>query len=133
MATCTATHDGHKRAAPKRRPRRRAPPVPPPPEGELCCICAEDMPEGYTKLECGHYYHTQCISEWFGSVNGRGCCLCRKIDVHTVIPMMIRDAFVDPDVPSFLLRLYQQGVGIEMLGQVCKMSRGELRRWVEQQ
>ncbi len=106
MATCTATirtgnrkgelcgkrlrgrefcgyHDGRSAAPKKRCPRRR---VPPPLEGEACSICFDTMPEKYTKLGCGHYYHTECISDWFQSSDNRVCCLCRKIDVATVIP-----------------------------------------------
>ena len=120
MATCTATiksgkrkgefcgkklrgrefcgyHDGHKLAAPKRRPRRR---VPPPPEDAQCSICFEGMPEKYTKLECDHYYHTECIAGWFDSSDNRECCLCRKIDVATVIPKPPAPRYV-PTSPSF--------------------------------
>jgi hypothetical protein len=79
-------HNGHlkKSAKPaKRRPRRR---IPPPSEGECCSICTDEMTEYYTRLECGHYYHTACIAQWFETSENRSCCVCRAIDIHTTIP-----------------------------------------------
>ncbi len=130
MATCTATiktgkrkgefcgkrlrgrefcgyHDGNwwkgaPQAAPKRRPRRR---VPPPPEGERCSICFDGMSEKYTKLGCDHYYHTECIAGWFRESDNRECCLCRKVDVGTVIPGLEARSptprYVSPTSPSY--------------------------------
>ncbi len=140
MATCTATiksgkrrgefcgkrlrgrefcgyHDGNwwkggTAPKPKRRPRRR---VPPPPEGERCSICFDGMSEKYTKLGCGHYYHTECIADWFRVNVNRECCLCREIDVGTVIPgleVVRPPAPISPTSPSYRPALPPSGVVI---------------------
>ncbi|MBG02262.1 MAG: hypothetical protein CL470_08335 [Acidimicrobiaceae bacterium] len=46
-------------------------------EGEICSICLEDFQqkEKIIILECYHYYHSKCITEWLESNNS--CPLCR--------------------------------------------------------
>ena len=44
-----------------------------------CAICLEEYEDGDMQLhlDCGHYYHDDCMSNWF-SDSGRACPLCRK-------------------------------------------------------
>ncbi len=45
---------------------------------EECCICYEDCDlKSITVLECGHYYHKECIRNWL--LNNSTCPCCRQI------------------------------------------------------
>lgn len=43
---------------------------------ESCCICLNKLSENVIKLKCNHYFHNNCISDWFG-VN-MSCPICRE-------------------------------------------------------
>jgi hypothetical protein len=40
-----------------------------------CCICQEKNAEEFTKLPCGHQYHTTCLKQWGIT---KSCPLCRS-------------------------------------------------------
>jgi hypothetical protein len=40
-----------------------------------CCICQEKNAEEFTKLPCGHQYHTTCLKQWGMA---KSCPLCRS-------------------------------------------------------
>ena len=52
-------------------------------EGEICCICQEDLlSQPIHILDCSHTYHVKCIMEWFraprdGDDEVGDCPLCR--------------------------------------------------------
>jgi hypothetical protein len=41
-----------------------------------CCICQETNAEEFTRLPCGHQYHTACLKEWGIT---KSCPLCRRV------------------------------------------------------
>jgi hypothetical protein len=45
-----------------------------------CSICLENAKKGekWTKLSCGHFYHTDCISKWDKKSTNKNCPHCRK-------------------------------------------------------
>lgn len=48
----------------------------------MCAICLDDFPLGGDKkdqsfLECGHTFHTHCLSEWYNQAPNNSCPLCR--------------------------------------------------------
>jgi RING-type zinc-finger len=43
---------------------------------EICLICRESNTR---KLTCGHYYHKNCIVEWWERTNKINCCMCQHI------------------------------------------------------
>lgn len=47
-----------------------------------CTICIEDFKEEYyiVKLECGHLFHEECISEW--GLYKQECPVCKKEISH---------------------------------------------------
>lgn len=51
-------------------------------EDDECIICLEYFDDKIAVLDCGHYYHIECISEWFkknDSCDTRPTCpICRK-------------------------------------------------------
>ena len=43
---------------------------------ETCCICLDSICNfGYTKTNCGHYFHTHCLTQW--KHHNNTCPLCR--------------------------------------------------------
>ena len=43
----------------------------------ICAICLDDIKTtNNVQLECGHYYHNDCLSKWFNK--GSGCPTCRQ-------------------------------------------------------
>ncbi|KAL5752989.1 hypothetical protein ACOSP7_023167 [Xanthoceras sorbifolium] len=48
-----------------------------PAEGDLCCVCQEEYVAGDNigKLDCGHEYHADCISQWL--VLNNTCPVCK--------------------------------------------------------
>jgi hypothetical protein len=44
-----------------------------------CPICLQDMiaKSSLRELECGHYFHNDCINHWFQISNGKRCPICR--------------------------------------------------------
>lgn len=64
---------------------------------ETCAICAKDFTDieredtkKTVTLACDHFYHMECISEWFSmnETNGRdlACCYCTKVSVPKLQP-----------------------------------------------
>jgi len=49
---------------------------------DSCTICIEDFKEEYyiVKLECGHLFHEECISEW--GLYKQECPVCKKEISH---------------------------------------------------
>ncbi|XP_057985263.1 probable E3 ubiquitin-protein ligase RHG1A [Hevea brasiliensis] len=47
-------------------------------EDEKCCICQENYADGEDlgKLDCGHYFHFDCIKQWLNQKNN--CPICKK-------------------------------------------------------
>jgi hypothetical protein len=46
-----------------------------------CCICMENTPnENWTKINCGHIFHTNCLLKWMksGQENSKTCPICRN-------------------------------------------------------
>lgn len=50
---------------------------------EPCCICQEDYTDGEDmgRVECGHYFHTECIKQWLVIKNT--CPICKKAALAT--------------------------------------------------
>ncbi|KAL6993767.1 RING-type E3 ubiquitin transferase [Sarracenia purpurea var. burkii] len=50
-----------------------------PMQRELCCICQDDYVDGdeFTKLDCGHEFHFNCIKQWLMRKNT--CPICKTI------------------------------------------------------
>lgn len=42
---------------------------------DTCLICFENCEN---KIECGHYYHPDCIKEYTSKCDGSLCCYCFK-------------------------------------------------------
>ena len=58
------------------------------PENTECTICLENIEDNCTKLDCGHYFHMNCIRNWMLRRNTT-CPLCRaeifnRIDISRV-------------------------------------------------
>jgi hypothetical protein len=47
-----------------------------PPAGELCAICQENMATSTRLNHCRHYFHHNCITQWFGT--SVRCPVCRN-------------------------------------------------------
>lgn len=45
---------------------------------DTCSICQTkfEVNSPVRVLECGHFYHKECIDEWFQ--NHKICCICKK-------------------------------------------------------
>lgn len=46
------------------------------PQVESCSICKDDISESSSLLPCSHYFHEDCLDEWFSSHST--CPICRK-------------------------------------------------------
>jgi hypothetical protein len=57
-----------------------------------CCICQCKNTSESATLGCGHIFHSQCISQWFGHV--RRCPMCRSYNKPTNIHI-----FYEHDAP----------------------------------
>jgi hypothetical protein len=46
----------------------------------VICTCEPQEKEVWSKMNCGHVYHSQCIKEWIATFGARdkGCPLCRQ-------------------------------------------------------
>ena len=47
-------------------------------EIEECCICLEDLVTNIAVLNCKHFYHFQCIQQWFQKKKKIICPLCQR-------------------------------------------------------
>jgi hypothetical protein len=47
-----------------------------PPAGELCAICQDPMAISTRLVQCRHYFHHACITQWFGT--SVRCPVCRN-------------------------------------------------------
>jgi hypothetical protein len=47
-----------------------------PPAGELCAICQDTMAISTRLVQCRHYFHHACITQWFGT--SVRCPVCRN-------------------------------------------------------
>jgi len=47
-----------------------------PPAGELCAICQDTMAMSTRLVQCRHYFHHACITQWFGT--SVRCPVCRN-------------------------------------------------------
>jgi hypothetical protein len=47
-----------------------------PPAGELCAICQDTMSISTRLVQCRHYFHHICITQWFGT--SVRCPVCRN-------------------------------------------------------
>lgn len=45
-----------------------------------CSVCLEEMTSDQLicKLECGHFYHKDCILAWLNKTQKNNCPICRK-------------------------------------------------------
>lgn len=43
-----------------------------------CSICVTEINSEYTLLSCGHYFHNNCINNWFAVSGKKICPYCRK-------------------------------------------------------
>ncbi len=49
-------------------------------EGDICVICLEeyDKEDNILMLDCSHYYHSDCLMDWFIKNTLYSCPLCRS-------------------------------------------------------
>ena len=53
---------------------------------KICSICCEELGNSINdedistlvKLECGHYYHSKCIEQWYNTSKNKDCPMCKK-------------------------------------------------------
>ena len=53
---------------------------------KICSICCEELDSSINdeatntlvKLECGHYYHSKCIEQWYNTSKNKDCPMCKK-------------------------------------------------------
>lgn len=52
-------------------------------EEEECAICLVELSRGenITTLNCNHYFHTDCLKDWWNHSNVRQCPFCRSLSV----------------------------------------------------
>ena len=60
---------------------------------DICSICLDNLNNGenpYIIKSCGHYFHRQCIFQWFAKSNT--CPYCRNL-VHNIFYIKIKNTF----------------------------------------
>jgi Ring finger domain len=62
--------------------------VPDSSEGRECSICYEDIKDNACTTCCGHTFHQQCITRWFGVNIVKTCPICRSPGTNTALALM---------------------------------------------
>ena len=86
----------------------------------VCSVCAEDIEEGGTLLDCGHSFHATCVLEWFRYYSD-ACPNCRSEGVAE------RWEHVKPEERIEQLRRSRSSLSVEARKKLASMEKKQKR------